>query len=71
MEYTESQYHSGWNGPLEIILFHIPLKHGHLEPIAEDQDQLGFEYLQGFRLYNLSGQPVPVFDLPHGEKSIF
>jgi len=30
--------------------------------------QLGFEYFQGWRLYNISVQPVPVFDHPYSKK---
>lgn len=30
--------------------------------------QLSLENLQGWRLYNISGQPAPMFDCPHGEK---
>lgn len=37
------------------------LKQGHLEPGA----QLGFGYLHWWRLHNLSGLPVMVFDHPH------
>lgn len=29
------------------------LKHGHIEPVAWDRVQLGFEYLWGWRLHNL------------------
>jgi len=29
---------------------------------------MGFEYLQGGRLHNLSGQPVPVLGHPHSKK---
>jgi len=42
------------------------LKQGYLEPVA--QDQMEFEYLQGGRLYNLSGQPVPALSHPHSKK---
>ena len=30
--------------------------------------QMAFEYLQGWRLRNLSGQPVPVLSHPHSKK---
>lgn len=30
--------------------------------------QLGLEILQGWRLHDLSGQPVPVLACPHGSK---
>ncbi|KAK4810494.1 hypothetical protein QYF61_004274, partial [Mycteria americana] len=32
---------------------------GHLEPVAQDHVQTAFEHLQGGRLHNLPGQPVP------------
>jgi len=32
---------------------------------------MAFECLQGCRLSNLSGQPVPVFDHPHRKKKCF
>jgi len=35
-------------------------KKGHLEQVAQDLVQAGFEYLQRRRIHNLSGQPVPV-----------
>jgi len=38
----------------------LPLpRQGHLEQVAQDRIQAGFEYLQRRRLYILSGQPVP------------
>ena len=47
----------------------IPLlKQGHLEPVAQDPVQSGFEYLQGRRLRSLSGQTVPAFDHSHSKK---
>ena len=44
------------------------LKQGQLQQVAQDYVQSGFEYLQGWRLHSLSGQPVPVFDHPFGKK---
>lgn len=35
---------------------------------AQDNIQLALEHLQGWRLQNLSVQPVPVFDHPQGKK---
>jgi len=35
-------------------------KQSHLDQVAQDLIQAGFEYLQRRRLHNLSGQPVPV-----------
>ena len=43
------------------------LKQGHLELVAQAHGQMAFEYLQGWRLHNLPGQPVPVFSHPHSE----
>ena len=44
------------------------LKQGHLEPVAQGHVQTDFEYLQGWRLCSLSGQPVPVLSHLHSEK---
>ncbi|KAK4826745.1 hypothetical protein QYF61_010998 [Mycteria americana] len=41
------------------------LKQGHLDLLAQDYVQPPFEYVQGWRLHNLSGQPVPVLSHPH------
>ena len=43
------------------------LKQGHPEPVAQDRVQTAFEYIQGWRLHNLSGQPVPVLCHPQSE----
>ncbi|KAK4828172.1 hypothetical protein QYF61_024421 [Mycteria americana] len=43
------------------------LKQGHPEPLAHDCVQTAFEYLQGWRLQNLPGQPVPVLVHPHSQ----
>ena len=43
------------------------LKQGHSEPLAQDRAQTAFEYLQGWRLHNLSGQPVPGLGHRHSE----
>ena len=44
------------------------LKQGHLGPVVQEHVQMAFEYLQGGRLHNLSGQPVPVLSNPHSKK---
>lgn len=36
------------------------LKQDHLQLVAQDQDHMTFKYLQGWRLHNLLGYPVPV-----------
>lgn len=41
------------------------LREGPLDPVTQDCVQMGFEYLQGRRLYSLSMQPVPVLCHPH------
>lgn len=43
------------------------LKQGHLGPVAQDHIQVAFVYFQGWRLHNLSEQPVPVLIHPHSE----
>lgn len=43
------------------------LKQGHWELFAQANVQMTFEYLQGQRLHNLPGQPVPVLSYPHSE----
>ena len=44
------------------------LEQGHLQPVSQDHDQTAFEYLQGWRLHQLPGQPAPALDHTHGEK---
>ena len=46
------------------------LRQGHSKPVAQNCGQTAFEYLQGGRLHNLSGQPVPVLTHPHS-KTVF
>jgi len=41
------------------------------EQVAQDAVQSGFEYLQGWRLQSLSGQPVPVFTMLTEERGFF
>jgi len=45
------------------------LKQGHLEPVAQDHVQMAFENLQGWRLHNLLGLPVPVVSHLCSEKT--
>lgn len=42
----------------------VRLDQGHLQGVAQDSVQSGFEHLQGWSLRTRSGQPVPVFDHP-------
>jgi len=42
-------------------------KHGHLDQVAQDLVQVGFEYVQKKRLHNTSGQPVPAFCHPQSD----
>ena len=43
-------------------LVRLLLKQDHPEQVAQDCAQLGFEYVQGWKLHSLSRQPGPVFD---------
>lgn len=56
---TEQENVWGWKGPPEVIWFTPLLKQGPLEHVPQDQVQTGSEYLQGGRLHNIFGQPVP------------
>ena len=44
------------------------LEQDHLEHVAQDRVQAGFEYLQRRRLHSLSGQPVPVLGHPQSKE---
>jgi len=61
---TESQNGWGWTGPWGVIWLNTPTKQDHIKPVARDDVQIAFEYLQGWRLHNLFGQTVPVLDHP-------
>ena len=50
------------SGPIPL------LKQGHLEPVAQECDQMASEHLQGWRPHNLLGQPVPALSQPYSEK---
>ena len=43
---------------------------GHLEPVARVHVQIAFEYLHGWKLYNLPGHPVLVLGHRHGKKCL-
>lgn len=47
------------------------LKQGYVEQVASDHIYSSVEYLQGWKLQNLYGQPVPVFDHSHCKKDFF
>lgn len=47
-------------GPLEIIKYSPPAKVDSLQQVAQKGVQESFEYFQRKKLYNLSGQSVPV-----------
>lgn len=50
---------SVWKGPPDILWSNSSLFHqGHLEPFAQDHVQVALEYLQRWRLHNLSGWPM-------------
>jgi len=55
-------------GTSGVIWSTPPLKQGHLEQAVQDHVQAVFEYLQGWRLHHLPGQPVPVLGHSHSEK---
>lgn len=42
--------------------------HVQLQYVVWDCVQLGFAYLQGWKLCNFLGQPAPVFDHPDSKK---
>ena len=51
-----------------IIQSTFCFRYSHLEHIAQDHIQVGFEYLQKRRLHNLSGQLVPVLCHPDSKE---
>ena len=58
---------TSWDHLVQPICF----KQGHLEHTVQNHIQVGFQYLQRKRLYNLSGQPVSSALLPSQWKSFF
>ena len=44
------------------------LKQGHLQPLVCDHVKAAFEYHQGQRLYNVSGQSMPVLSNQRSEE---
>lgn len=58
----------GWKWPL-IIWSNPLLEREFLELVSQDHTQPAFEWVQGWRLHNLWGQPVPIVQSPpHCEK---
>lgn len=58
---------------VESVLWESPnptslLKQGQKNQAVQDCVQLCFEYVQGWRLYNTSGEPVPAFNHSHSNK---
>jgi len=53
-----------WRQSSPILLF----KQGQLQQVTLEHVQWRFDYLQGWRLHMLSGQPAPVFDHPYIKK---
>ncbi|KAK4831876.1 hypothetical protein QYF61_019888 [Mycteria americana] len=47
------------------------LGHLQLDQVAQSPSQPDLEWFQGWAIYHLSGQPVPVFHHPHGKKKVF
>lgn len=60
---SESQSGWGWKGHLEVSF-----KQDHLEPISLAHFHMTFEYLQGWKLHNHSGQPVSVLGHQQSKK---
>lgn len=65
---TESRTGWGWKGPVGFIWPYPLPKRGHPEQAAPDHVPMAFEYLHGWRLPKLPGQPVPVLGHPRTEK---
>ena len=59
----------GWNGLLEVTLSMPPAQAGQPGTGCQGPCPDRSEYLQGWRLHNLPGQPVPVLGHPHSEKA--
>jgi len=60
----------GWRleAPLRDHLVQPPYsKQVQLQQVAQGRIQASFEYLQRWRLHNVSGQHVPVSDYPHSK----
>jgi len=60
-------------GTYKVHLVQPPCsKRGHLqlEQVAQNPVQPGLECFQGWDIYHLSVQPVPVFHQPHCKKSL-
>lgn len=56
---------SGWGGNLwRWCSPAFCSEHSHKKKVAQSHVQSGFDYLHGWRLHNLSGQLIPVFDHP-------
>jgi len=51
-----------WSAPITL------LEQGHVEQPAQNDVQMDFEYLQGKKLHNPSGQPVSGINPPHSKK---
>lgn len=55
-----------YKGPLEVIWSHFLFK--NLKPTTQESAQMVFEYLQKWRLHNLSGLSVPGLRYYHSRK---
>lgn len=53
--------------PLDVSSSTVLPKQAQVEQVAQGLDHLGFEYLQGWRLYSLPEIPVSVFGHPHSK----
>jgi len=65
---SESQNH--WDGRATSRQYSPSplLEQSRLWQVAQNYVQSSFEYLQGWRLHNLSAHPVPLLDLPHSKQ---
>lgn len=57
---TESQNHSGWRGPLEMIQQNHAVKAGSLQEVTQESVQMDFENLQRRRIHSLCDQLILV-----------
>jgi len=51
-----------------VIWFNSLFKLAYVGEVAQNYVHSAFEYLQRWKVYNLSGQPVPVLGHPHSKE---
>lgn len=69
--YTESKNGWGWKRPLEVIWSNYPAQAGSSRASCPGPCPNSFEYLQGWRLHVVYGQPAPLLSHPHSQKVVF